>query len=107
MDRYGSFRRTQLGIALVTIAENPGRYPEYAAVSRVGVPAVAALVHELQAQFPEVFGNDFAKQAIGTFVGTVMRDRGHVILRRGRVPGGLFTYGAIWSPLPRTMIAAA
>jgi hypothetical protein len=99
-DRYTSYRQTPLGIRLVALAENQARYPEYAALSRVGVPAVAALVHELQRDFPGLQDDDFAKQAVGAFVGNVMRANGHEILRRGRVPGDLFTYGALWSEFP-------
>ena len=93
-------------MALVALAENPARYPEYAVLSRVDVPAVAALVHELQAQFPQLSADHFAKQAIGAFVGNVMRDHDHRIVGRGRVPGDFFTYGAIWSALPQTVAAA-
>lgn len=99
-DRYSSFRRTPAGAALVTLAENPDRYAEYAVLSRIGVPAVAALDYELQTNFAELSSDDFAKQAIGAFVGNVMRNHGHEIVRRGRVPGGFFTYGAVWSALP-------
>jgi hypothetical protein len=86
------------------MAEDPARYPEYAALSRVEVPAVAALVHDLRTRFPEVAVDEFAKQAVGAFVGNVMRASGHTIVRRGRVPGGFFTYGAIWSALPQTIV---
>ena len=106
-DRYSSFRLTTLGRALEALAENPARYPEYAALSRVGVPAVAALVHELKTHFPEVAKNDFAKQAIGAFVGNVMRDHHHKIVGRGRVPGGFFTYGTVWTALPQVTAKAA
>lgn len=106
-DRYRSFRQTALGRALVALAEDPARYSEYAALSRVEVPAVAALVHDLKASFPEVAHNDFAKQAIGAFVGNVMRDNRHTKLGRARVPGGLFTYGNLWSALPQLVAVDA
>ena len=107
LDRYSSFRLTNLGQALAALAEDPARYPEYAALSRAGVPAVAALVHELHIHFPEVKANDFAKQAIGAFVGNVMRDHHHEIVGRRRVPGGFFTYGTLWSALPKQAALAA
>ena len=50
-DRYRSFRLTHLGRKLVALAEDTARY---AALSRAGVPAVAALAHELLTRFPEV-----------------------------------------------------
>lgn len=99
-DRYGTFRTGELGRALVALAEDASRYPEYAALSRVAVPAVAALSHEIARDFPQVRTDDFAKQAVGAFVGNIMRQFGHTILRRGRVPGDVFSYGAVWSPLP-------
>ena len=43
---------------------------------------------------------DAAKQFVGWAVGAVMRSRGHEIVGRSRVPGGLFTVGAIWSGEP-------
>ncbi|RJT28225.1 hypothetical protein D3227_34720 [Mesorhizobium waimense] len=89
---------------MVSLAEDPARYPEYAALSRVAVPAVAALSHEIARDFPEVRTNDFAKQAIGAFVGNVMRQFGHTIVRRGRVPGDVFSYGSVWSALPTEQV---
>jgi hypothetical protein len=103
-DRYRSFRLTHLGRKLVALAEDTARY---AALSRAGVPAVAALAHELLTRFPEVAANHFAKQALGAFVGNVMRSRGHTIVRRGRVPGNFFSYRALWSGLPESTVAAA
>jgi hypothetical protein len=96
-DRYTSFRRTRLGMELGNLAEDPARYDEYAERSRAGIPAVDVLVHDLKMKFPEIANNHFAKQAIGAFVGNVMRAHDHTIVRRGRVPGGFFTNGAIWS----------
>jgi hypothetical protein len=43
---------------------------------------------------------DAAKQFVGWAVGHIMRSHGHKIVGRSRVPGGLFTVGAIWSPAP-------
>jgi hypothetical protein len=37
---------------------------------------------------------------VGWAVGVIMRAHGHVIVGRSRVPGGLFTVGAIWSGEP-------
>jgi hypothetical protein len=81
-------------------SEDPVRYAEYAERSRAGIPAVDVLVHDLKMKFPEIANNHFAKQAIGAFVGNVMRAHDHTIVRRGRVAGGFFTNGAIWSAFP-------
>jgi hypothetical protein len=99
-DRYEKFRGTPLGLSLVSMAENGSRYTEYAALSRAGVPAVAALNDEIMRTHPEIATDDFAKQALGSFVGNVMRRYGHKILRRSRVPGTVFTYGALWTGFP-------
>jgi hypothetical protein len=106
-DRYTEFRLTPFGRRLVEIAENPLRYAEFAALSRAGVPAITALVHELIRDFPELRTDDFAKQAVGAFVGNVMREHGHRLLRRGRVTGGLFLYGALWSAFPEDEAGSA
>lgn len=98
VDRYRSFRNTPLGRRLVALAEDDARIPEYRAFSRVGMPAVTALVYELNRDFPDAGIDNFAKQALGAFVGNVMRKHGHREVRRGRVPGGFFSYGAVWSP---------
>ena len=44
---------------------------------------------------------DAAKQFIGWAVGVIMREHGHEIVARSRVPGGLFTVGAVRSGEPR------
>lgn len=43
---------------------------------------------------------DAAKQFIGWAVGAVMSGHGHEIVGKKRVPGDLFTVGAIWSGEP-------
>jgi hypothetical protein len=63
-----SFALTETGGRLAALAEDRARYSEYAALSRVGVPAVAALVHELARDFPGIEGDDFA-YAGGSLVG--------------------------------------
>jgi hypothetical protein len=57
-------------------------------------PELGALRHSDRREF------DAAKQFVGWAVGVIMRAHGHVILGRSRVPGGLFTVGAIWSSEP-------
>ena len=99
-DRYTAFRGTNLGSGLAALVEDEARYPVYQALCQIGVPPVAALVKDLKARFPEVRNNDFAKQAVGAFVGTVMRSYRHTVAGRGRVPGGFFTYGTTWSDQP-------
>lgn len=102
--RFDEFRATPLGQQLEALIDAPGRYGEYAALSRAGVPAVAAVVHDLQSRFPEVTANHTARQFCGAMVADVMRRHHHEILRpRGRVPGDLLTYGAVWTPLPEVM----
>ena len=102
--RFDEFRATALGQQLEALIEMPCRYLEYAALSRAGVPAVTAVVHDLQVRFPEVAGDQAARQFCGAAVAEGMRRHHHEVLRpRGRVPGGLLTYGAVWTPLPRRM----
>lgn len=99
--RFDQFRATPLGRQLEALLDSPQRYVEYAALSRAGVPAVAAVIHDLESRFPEVDGDAGARQFCGAMVADVMRRHHHEILRpRGRVPGGYFTYGAVWTPLP-------
>lgn len=100
--RFDEFRATPLGQQLAVLIDNDVRYPEYAALSRVGFPAVAALIHDLQTYFPEVANDQTARQFCGAAVAEVMRRHYHDILRpRGRIPGGYLTYGAVWTPIPQ------
>lgn len=100
--RFDEFRSTPLGRQLEALIDNDVRYPEYAALSRVGMPAVAALIHDLQTYFPEIADDQAARQFCGAAVAEVMRRHYHDIVRpRGRIPGGYLTYGAVWTPLPR------
>lgn len=100
-NRFDLFRQTGLGRQLEALICAPQRYSEYAALSRAGLPAVTALVHELAQHFPELETEQTARQFCGAMVGEVMRQHGHQLLRaRGRVPGGYFSYGAVWSALP-------
>jgi hypothetical protein len=99
--RFNTFRQTPLGAQLEQLIDSPERYLEYAALSRAEVPAVAAIVHDLRSRFPEVADDDTARQFCGAVVGEVMRRHSHDVLRpRGRVPGGYFTYGVVWTPQP-------
>ena len=99
------YGRTPRGQRLAAIISDPVRYAELRAFSREGFPAVTALVSfvepELEAlRHSERREFDAAKQFVGWAVGAVMRAHGHVIVGRSRVPGGLFTVGAIWSREP-------
>jgi hypothetical protein len=99
--RFNAFLRTRLGKQLDCLTGTAERYIEYAALSRAGVPAITAIVADLLAHFPEVQKDETARQFCGAKVADVMRSHGHELLRvRGRVPGGYFTYGAVWSPFP-------
>jgi hypothetical protein len=89
----------------MSIVSAPERYVEYRAFSREDFPAVTALVsvvkpglEPLRCTSPREF--DAAKQFVGWAVGRIMRDHGHKTVGRSRVPGGLFTVGANWSPDP-------
>jgi hypothetical protein len=100
--RFEAYGRTPRGQRLVAVIYDAARYQEYRAFSREGFPAVTALVSLVRPELEalrlsdrRVF--DAAKQFVGWAVGTVMREHGHEIIGRSRVPGGLFTVGAIWS----------
>jgi hypothetical protein len=106
--RFDHFRTTPLGAQLEALIDSPERYREYAALSRAGVPAVAAIVHDLQIHHPEIVGDRTARQFCGAMVAEVMRRHGHELLHaRARVPGGLFISGAVWTPLPATRVLRA
>lgn len=99
--RFNELRKTHLGQELESLLSSSKKYVEYAALSRAGLPAIAAAVHELEDMFPIVKSDQAARQFCGAVVGEVMRDAGHEILRpRGRVAGNLFTYGTVWTPFP-------
>lgn len=99
--RFDKFRETALGAQLEALITDDSRYLEFAALSRAEVPAVAALVHDLEWRFPELADDPTARQFCGSMVAAVMRSRRHDVLRpRGRVPGDLFTFGAVFTPLP-------
>lgn len=100
--RFDRFRATSLGQQLERLIDSPERYIEYAALSRVEVPAVSAVVHDLRKMFPELQHDQTAKQFCGAMVAEVMRRKHHEVLRpRGRVHGELFTYGAVWMGEPQ------
>ena len=105
MTPFDYYARTPPGQRLAAIINHPDRYPEYRAFSREGFPPVTALVSLLRPELEMLRscdrqGFDTAKKFIGWAVGTIMRDRGHEVVGRRRVPGGLFTVGAIWSGEP-------
>lgn len=100
-NRFDQFRLTPLGQQLEQLIDTPQRYIEYAALSRAGIPAITAIVQVLEQKFPEVASDQGARQFCGAMVADVMRRQCHSLLRpRGRVPGGYFSYGAVWSPAP-------
>lgn len=103
--RFESYGRTPLGRRLAAITSAPERYAEYRAFSRGGFPAVIALVSLARPELETLRHSnrlefDAAKQFAGWAVGRIMRDHGHKTVGRSRVPGGLFTVGAIWSAEP-------
>ena len=101
-NRFDQFRAGSLGQQLEQLIDTPQRYIEYCALSRVGLPAVSAIVDELQQKFPDIEDDQSARQFCGAMVAEVMRRHQHQLLRaRGRVPGGYFSYGAVWSAQPQ------
>jgi hypothetical protein len=105
MTPFEAYSRTARGQRLAAIVNNPARHPEYHAFSREGFPAVTALVSLARPELevirktnPREFAA--AKQFVGWAVAAVMRSHGHEIVGRSRVPGKLFTMGAIWSAEP-------
>jgi hypothetical protein len=103
---FETYGRTPRGRRLASIVDAPERYAEYRAFSREGFPAVTALVSLIEPELeplrlanrPEFHAG---KQFVGWAVGAVMRGHGHIVVGRSRVPGGLFTVGAIWSAEPK------
>lgn len=99
--RFDQFRATPLGQQLEALIDDPARYPEYAALSRVGVAAVAAIADDIQERFPEVAQDTTARQFCGALVADRMRRHGHeVVQARGRIGGAVFSYGAVFSARP-------
>ncbi len=99
--RFDQFRATPLGQQLEALIDDPARYPEYAALSRVGVAAVAAIADDIQERFPEVAHDTTARQFCGALVADRMRRHGHeVVQARGRIGGAVFSYGAVFSARP-------
>ncbi len=99
--RFDQFRKTPLGVQLEAVFADPLRYAEFAALARAKVASIVAISHELGEKFPELARDTTARQFCGAMVAEVMRSHGHeVVQTRGRADGHLFTYGAVFSPLP-------
>jgi hypothetical protein len=112
--RFDRFRATPIGKQLEALIDLPERYPEYAALSRVGMAAIAAVADEIAGKYPEIETDTTARQFCGAMVADVMRRHGHELVQaRGRVGGRLFSYGAVFSarpvvlPFPRVIEALA
>ncbi|WP_321870827.1 DinB family protein [Burkholderia ubonensis] len=102
--RFDRFRTTPLGAQLEALIEQPDRYVEFAALSRVGVAAIGAIQDEIAQKFPETSTDTTARQFCGAMVADVMRRHGHdVVQARGRLGGALFSYGAVFSPYPQQL----
>lgn len=96
---FNPFRQTQLARDLDQLIADPRRYQDFVAQSQLGKPAVAALQEELRRRFGDL--DHVARRYTGAKTAEVMRRRGHDLLKkRVRVPGGYFTYGAVFSPRP-------
>lgn len=99
--RFDRFRGTPIGTQLEALIDSPTRYIEFAALSRAGVAAIAAIADEVAQKFPEIEADTTARQFCGAMVADVMRRHGHELVQaRGRIGGPLFTYGAVFSPRP-------
>lgn len=99
--RFDRFRATPLGRQLEALIDTPSRYIEFAALSRVGVAAIAAIRDEIAEKFPDAAGDTTARQFCGAMVAEVMRRHGHELVQaRGRIGGAPFTYGAVFGPHP-------
>jgi hypothetical protein len=108
---FDSYARTARGRRLSAIINDPARYPEYVAFSREGLPAVRALLSLVRRELDSLRRADprefaAAKQFVGWAVAQVMRQHGHQIIGRSRVPGRLFTMGAVWSGAPGPRLLA-
>ncbi|MCA3776593.1 MAG: DinB family protein [Burkholderia sp.] len=105
--RFDRFRTTELGAQLEALIAQPERYPEFAALSRVGVAAIGAIQDEIAHKFPEIEADTTARQFCGAMVAEVMRRHCHeVVQARGRLGGVLFSYGAVFSPFPHRLPVA-
>jgi hypothetical protein len=105
--RFEAYNRTPRGQRLAAVINDSTRYPEYRAFTREGFPAITALVSLLRPELEPLRRSERrefnrAKQYVGWAIGAIMREHGHAITGRSRVPGGLFTVGAIWSGEPKT-----
>jgi len=99
--RFDQFRKTPLGMQLEAVFSDPLRYAEFAALARARVASIVAVSHELGEKFPELSRDTTARQFCGAMVAQIMRSHGHEVAQaRGRADGRLFTYGAVFSPLP-------
>nr|MBN3728026.1 DinB family protein [Burkholderia sp. Ac-20379] len=102
--RFDRFRATPLGRQLEALIDTPSRYIEFAALSRVGVAAIAAIRDEIAAKFPDAAADTTARQFCGAMVAEVMRRHGHELVQaRGRIGGAPFTYGAVFGPYPAVL----
>lgn len=101
--RYQGIAMTPLGKQIAAIIDQPNRQIELDAFSREGFPAVTALVSQLKPVLLPLRKKDlkrfnFAKQYVGAYVGEMMQRAGRTIVNSGkRVPGKLFSVGAVWS----------
>jgi hypothetical protein len=99
--RFDQFLGTELGRQLAALIDSHDRYIEFAALSRAGVAAIAAIVDDVKEKFPELATDITARQFCGAMVAEVMRRNQHQVVRpRGRVSGGIFAYGAVFTPRP-------
>lgn len=100
--RFQSYRTTDLGRAIESIARQKDRGVEFALLSKLEMPAVIALSWDIAPLLRDLSDSEKreAKQFCGAIVGEIMREQGYEIINpRGSAQAGrVFTLGAVWAP---------
>lgn len=82
----------------LAIIQAPERQVEYRLCARLGIPAVAAIVHDINDAFPELRKDRAFKTWTGKKVAQEQLEY-RVVQERGRVPWcDFYTYGAVFGP---------
>jgi hypothetical protein len=84
--------------AASAIIHAPERRIEYRLCARLGIPSVAAIVHEINERFPEFRKHDPFKMWVGREVAKEMRPEYEVVEEKEDMPWcqGYFTQAAVW-----------
>jgi hypothetical protein len=104
--RFEAYGRTPRVSRLAAIIRDPARDPEYRGFLARRLPGGHGRCAHVRPELEPLRRSDrrefdAAKRFVGWAVATVMRDQGYKIIGRSRVPGGLFTVGAIWNGEPK------